>query len=135
MQEGQTDRTGKFAGDGAYDAFGFREILDEKTGQVVPPPKNAVAREGKEGKPLPGCLEQHNEAVEYIDRHGSKQWKAKQGCHKRSLNGTVMHRFKAISGDKPDARLMEGQLVEAKLECPTLNRFAGIAMPDSYKAA
>ncbi|GHT36816.1 hypothetical protein FACS189435_0550 [Bacteroidia bacterium] len=52
-----------------------------------------------------------------------------------AVNQLVEHRFKAISGDKPDARLMEGQLVEAKLKCLALNRFTGIAMPDSYKAA
>lgn len=135
MLEGQTGRTGKFAGDGAYDAFGFREVLGEKTEQVVPPPKNAIVRKGKEGKPLPGYLKQRNEAVEYINRHGSKQWKAKHGYHKRSLNETVMYRFKTIFGDKLDARLIESQLVEAKLKCLTLNRFTGIAMPDSYKVA
>ncbi|GHV52635.1 hypothetical protein FACS1894181_15880 [Bacteroidia bacterium] len=73
--------------------------------------------------------------VNNINRHGSKQWKAKHDCHKRSLNDTVMHRFKAISGDKLDARLMKDQPVEAQLKCLTLNRFTGIAMPDSYKAA
>ncbi|GHV51657.1 hypothetical protein FACS1894181_13830 [Bacteroidia bacterium] len=84
---------------------------------------------------MPGCLKQRNEAVEYINRHGSKQWKAKHGYHKRSLNETVMYRFKSIFGDKLDAMLMEIQIVEAKLKCLTLNRFTGIAMPDSYKVA
>ncbi|GHT37145.1 hypothetical protein FACS189435_1510 [Bacteroidia bacterium] len=133
--KGKRAGQGNLQGDGAYDAFGFREVLDEKTEQVIPPPKNAVIRKGKKGKPLSGCLKQRNEAVEYINRHGSKQWKAKHGCHKKSLNETVMHRFKAISGDKLDARLMEGQLVEAKLKCLILNRFTGIVMPDSYKVA
>ena len=135
MLEGQTGRIGKFAGDGAYDAFGFREILDRKTEQTIPPTKNAVVRKAKKGKPLPGYLKQRNEAVEYINKHGLKAWKQEKGYHKRSLNETVMYRFKTIFGDKLDARLIKNQQVEAKLKCQILNRFTGIGMPGSYKVA
>lgn len=47
-----------FKGDGAYDEFGFREILGDKVRQVIPPPKNGVVILSKKDKPVPKHLKQ-----------------------------------------------------------------------------
>jgi hypothetical protein len=80
-------------------------------------------------------LIQRNEAVEYIQKQGSKQWKMKQGYHQRSLNEVVMFRYKTIFGGKLDARIIENQRTEVKLKCMILNKFTGVGMPNSYKVA
>ena len=60
----------RFSGDGAYDDFGFREVLGSAVTQVIPPPKNAVIKKGAKKKTLPDFLKQRNEAVEYIQELG-----------------------------------------------------------------
>jgi hypothetical protein len=135
MLEGKTINVASFHGDGAYDDFSFREVLGTKIIQVIPPPKNAVIQKDKKNKPLPDYLIQRNQAVEHINKEDSKSWKEQQGYHRRSLNEVVMFRYKIIFGDELDARTIKNQETEAKLKCCILNKFTGIGMPDSYKAA
>jgi hypothetical protein len=135
MLEDKTKGISSFLGDGAYDDFEFREILGKDVRQIIPPPKNAVIQKAKKGKPLAEHLIERNDAVEYIQKHGSKQWKIEQGYHQRSLNEVVMFRYKTIFGGKLDARIIENQRTEVKLKCLILNKFTGTGMPDSYKIA
>jgi hypothetical protein len=143
MLEDKTKGISSFLGDGAYDDFGFREVLGKDIRQIIPPPKNAVIQKAKKGKPLAEHLIQRNEAVEYIQKHGLKQWKTEQGYHQRSLNEVVMFRYKTIFGDNLDAGIIENQRTEVKwllseaevLKCMILNKFTGTGMPDSYKVA
>ncbi len=96
--------TGNFAGDGACDKFGFREVLGSDILQIIPPPKNAVIQEGSKKTPLPDYPIQRNRAVEEINRHGSRRWKEENGYHRRSLNEVAMFRYKTIFGGELDAR-------------------------------
>jgi hypothetical protein len=135
MLEGKTDNIRSFHGDGAYDKFGFREVLGSGIEQIIPPPKNAVIQKAKGKKPLPDYLIQRNRAVEYINKNGSKSWKEQNGYHRRSLNEVVMFRYKTIFGGELDARTLKNQKTEVKLKCLTLNKFIGIGMPDAYKVS
>lgn len=133
--KGKTDNIHSFSADGAYDKFGFREVLGSGVIQVIPPPKNAVIQKGTKKKPLPDYLIQRNQAAEAINKHGSKRWKEENGYHRRSLNEVVMFRYKTIFGGESDARTLKNQQTEVKLKCLTLNKFIGIGMPDAYKAS
>jgi hypothetical protein len=133
MLKGKTGNLGSFKGNGAYDKFGFREVLGHKVRQVIPPPKNAVVTLPKKKKPVPEHLKQRNEPIEYIQKEGSKAWKEKEGYHQRSLNEVVMFRYKTIFGGGLKARKKENQCMEVKLKCMLLNQFTGMGMPDSYK--
>ncbi|GHV52150.1 hypothetical protein FACS1894181_14990 [Bacteroidia bacterium] len=96
MLEGKTGNIHSFHGDGAYDKFGFREVLGSGTEQIIPPPKNTVIQKAKGKKPLPDYLIQRNRAVEYINKRGSKSWKEQNDYHRRSLNEVLMFRYKTI---------------------------------------
>ena len=71
----------------------------------------------------------------YVQKHDLKRWKTEHKYHKRTLNETVMFRFKTIFGDKLDARVMENQKTEIPLKCLILNKFTGIGMPNYSKIA
>jgi hypothetical protein len=151
MLQDKTKGVSSFLGDGAYDDFEFRKVLgnastrlsNQRIRQIIPPPKNAIIQKAKKGKPLAEHLIERNDAVEYIQKHGSKQWKIEHGYHQRSLNeaviepcrNIVMFRYKTIFGGKFDARIIENQRTEVKLKGLILNKFTGIGMPDSYKVA
>ncbi|KAA6346735.1 hypothetical protein EZS27_005736 [termite gut metagenome] len=53
MLDGKTGNILRFHGDGAYDKFGFREVLGGGIEQIIPPPKNAVIQKANGKKPLP----------------------------------------------------------------------------------
>lgn len=135
MLKGRTGNIGSFHGDGAYDKFGFRQVLGHHVEQIIPPPKNAVVQKAKGKEPFPDYLAQRNRAVEYINKHGSKSWKEQNGYHRRSLNEVAMFRYKTIFGGELDARTTKNQKTEVKLKCWTLNKFIGIGMPNAYKAS
>jgi hypothetical protein len=135
MLSGKTENISTFHGDGAYDDIVFREFLGEEIQPIIPPPTNAIVKKPKKNEPLPQHIIKRNEAVEFIQKHGSKQWKIVHGYHKRNLNETVMFRYKTIFGGELDARTMENQKSEILLKCLILNKFTGIGMPDSYKVA
>ncbi len=133
MLKGKTGNLNSFKGDGAYDKFGFRQVLGDKVRQVIPPPKNGVVTLPKKKKPVPEHLKERNQAIEYIQKEGLNAWKEKEGYHQRSLNEVVMFRYKTIFGGELKARKIETQKAEVKLKCMLLNKFIGIGMPDSYK--
>lgn len=135
MLKGKTKRLKSFRGDGAYDNSAFRKTLGPGVQQIIPPPKNAVIKKATKKKPIVEHLQQRNEAVLFINEHGSKEWKIRNGYHKRSLNEVVMFRYKTIFGAEMNARKMDNQSVEAKLKCAILNKYTTTGMPVSYKAA
>jgi len=133
MLDGKAGRLKRFRGDGAYDDFDFRKILGADVQQIIPPPKNAVMQKGTKKKPLPPYLVKRNEAVQFINEHGSKEWKIQNACHQRSLNEVVMFCYKTIFGGEMNARKMDNQCAEAKLKCAILNKYTQIGMSVSYK--
>ncbi len=133
MLKGKTGNLNSFKGDGAYDKFGFREVLGDNVRQVIPPPKNGVVTLPKKRKPVGEHLKQRNQAIEYIQKEGLNSWKEKEGYHQRSLNEVVMFRYKTIFGGELKARKIENQINEVKLNCMLLNKFTGMGMPHSYK--
>jgi hypothetical protein len=58
-----------------------------------------------------------------------------QGYHQRSLNETVMFRYKTIFGGELKARMAANQTAEVILKCLLLNTFRETGMPDFYKVA
>jgi Transposase DDE domain. len=120
-------------GDGAYDKFFFREKLGNEVQQIIPPPRNAVLKNGMEKIPIPNYLVQRNKAVERIKEVGRKAWKEEINYHRRSLVETTMFRYKVIFGDKSTARIKENQETEAKIKCKILNVFTNMGMPKTTK--
>ncbi|RRD79562.1 hypothetical protein [Tannerella forsythia] len=133
LLKGKTSHIDRFIPDGAYDKFGFREFLGSDILQIIPPPKNAVIQKGTRKKPLPDYLIQGNGAVEVINQHGTKRWKKENGYHRQSLNEVAMFRYKTIFGGELNARTLEDQTTEIKLNCMVLNKFIGIGVPEAYK--
>jgi hypothetical protein len=62
--------------------------------QIIPPPKDAVLQKGTKKKPVKEYLRQRDQAVEFINSGGRKEWKIKEGYHRRSLNEVAMFRYK-----------------------------------------
>ena len=135
MLKGKTTHIHRFIADGAYDKFGFREILGSDVLQIIPPLKNAVIQKGSKKKLLHDYLIQRNGVVEAINKHVSKHWKKESGYHRQSLNEVAMFRYKTIFGGELDARTLENQTTEVKLKCMVLNKFIGIGMPEAYKVS
>lgn len=133
--EGKTEQLNSFTGDGAYDDFAFREVLGSRVKHIIPPPKDAVVHKGTKRKPVKAYLRQRNEAVEFIEGHGRKQWKIKEGYHQRSLNEVAIWRYKTSFTHQLSARKIENQQTEVALKCKILNSFRHQGMPLSYKAA
>ena len=50
--------------------------------QIITLPKNAVIQKDSKKKALPDYLIQRNQAVEEINRHGTKFWKEEKGYHR-----------------------------------------------------
>jgi hypothetical protein len=113
MLKGESAGIKGFKGDGAYDKFGFGEV-------VIPPPQNAAVCLSKRKKPLPEHLIQRNEAVKYIQEHGSGKWKEKQGYHRRSLNEIVMFRYKTVFGGGVNGPYRRKSDNRSKVEMPVI---------------
>lgn len=132
MLKEKVEKVKSFHGDGAYDDFSFRKTLGNVK-QIIPPPKDAIVHKGTKKAPLKEYLIQRNEAVEFIEGHDRKQWKIEKGYHRRSLNETVMFRYKTTFGGEMRARKRENQSTEVKIKCKILNIYKDVGMPISYK--
>lgn len=135
MIEGKTKKIESFRADGAYDDFSLREKLGASIQQIIPPPKDAVVHYGTQKKPLPDYLIQRNQAVESIQSIGRKEWKINSGYHQRSLNETVMFRYKISFGGEMTTRKMEHQKTEVNIKCHILNTHRRQGMPVAYQGA
>jgi transposase len=134
MLKGKAEKMSSFHGDGAYDDFEFRKILGDVK-QIIPPPKDAVVHHETKRKPLKEYLFQRNKAVEFMNKHDRKQWKINEEYHKRSLNETVMFRYKTTFGAQMQARKLENQQTEVLIKTKILNIYRDIGMPVSYRIA
>jgi hypothetical protein len=132
--KGKAEKIERFYGDGAYDDFSFRKILGDAK-QIIPPPKDAVVHQETKRKPLKEYLIQRNKAVEYINKHDRKQWKISEGYHQRSLNETVMFRYKTAFGGEMQARKIENQQTEVLIKSKILNIYRDVGIPMSYRVA
>ncbi len=135
LLKGKSSKLSSFRGDGAYDDFKLRQALGNEVKQIIPPPKDAVARKSTQNQPLPAYLQQRNEAVAFIQQQGSKAWKIKECYHQRSLSEVVMFRYKNTFSDKMSARKMENQKTEVELKCKILNQFRQQGWSVAYKVA
>mgnify|MGYP000013968051 CR=1 FL=1 len=135
MIEGKTQQISSFRGDGAYDDFSLRESLGVSIQQIIPPPKDAVIHYDTKKKPLADYLIQRNQAVESIHEIGRKEWKINSEYHERSLNETVMFRYKTSFGGEMTTRKMEHQKTEVNIKCHILNTYRRQGMPIAYKVA
>ena len=131
MLKDKQEKVKSFHGDGAYDSFGLRELLEDII-QVIPPPTNAVIHQAIKSKEH---LQQRNEAVAFIESHDRKRWKEKENYHRRSLNEVAMFRFKTSFGGELQARTFENQKTEVNIKCKILNVYRDVGMPVSYKVA
>ena len=119
------------AGDGGYDRGKvYQACLKRKIKNIlIPPQENAKIK-------LHGNLnsEPHprDENLRQIRKTTRKRWKEESGYHIRSLAETMMFRFKAILGDKLNARKLENQVTEFLTSVSIMNRITSLGMPDSY---
>lgn len=119
------------AGDGGYDKEKVYQACQKRKIKniLIPPQENAKIK-------LHGNLkaEPHprDENLRQIRRTSRKQWKEKSGYHVRSLAETMMFRFKAILGDKLNARKFENQVTEFLISASIMNKITNLGMPDSY---
>ncbi len=118
------------SGDGAYDKRKCYDAATQRGAKVtIPPRKDAVPWEQKEGEPP----HPRNENLQRIEEVGRKQWKQESGYHRRSLAETTMFRLKTIFGGRLRRRTFDNQAVELFLQCAALNRMIHHGKPESYK--
>lgn len=135
MLKDKTQKLNSFRGDGAYDDFSFREILGSEVKQIIPPPIDAVQQKATKRKPVKEYLKQRHQAVGFINSGGRKEWKIKEGYHRRSLNEVAMFGYKTAFTAKMSARKIDNQQREVALKCKILNLYRRQGMPLAYKAA
>jgi len=118
----------RFYGDGAYDPWKVRNLLEQQNiEQVIPPRRDAkIKRHGNSKQPR---LER-DDAIRDIRKYGRKGWKRRIGYHRRSLVETAMFRLKTIFGGRLKNRLIENQKAESRIRCKILNHFTILGLPD-----
>ena len=134
MLKDNITKLNSFRGDGAYDDFSFRQILGSEVKQIIPPPKDAVVQKATKRKPVKEYLKQRDQAVEFINKEGRKEWKIKEDYHQRSLNEVGMFRYKTTFTANMSARKLDNQQREVAIKCKILNIFNKQGMPLAYKA-
>lgn len=118
--------------DGAYDTVDcWDELIERGTCPIIPPRRNAVEWYLEQDGDLPDYP--RNRASQEIEKIGRKEWKIKNGYHRRSLSETAMFRFKTIHGRKLYSRKMDTQQTETKIKIKTLNIMTAQGMPVSVK--
>lgn len=118
--------------DGAYDTREFYQIVEEKGGEAIVPPRKG-ARIHREEKGLRG----RNNAILEIkglggDEEGRKLWKKLKGYHTRSLVETWISRFKRILGSMLRSRKESHQDAELGYKAKIMNKITSLGMPMSY---
>ena len=113
-----------FYGDGAYDRRPVYELLAKRNAYPIIPPR----RDAK----LDKAINDRNETIRQIERHGREKWKERIGYHRRSLAETAASRLKGTFGDRLKNREPPNQTTEAALRCKLLNWFVTLSMPLSF---
>jgi hypothetical protein len=113
-------RVDRFVADGAYDGTGVSDTLVAAFGPevdiIIPPPKNAV----------PGDNFQRNRHVEQIAARGRMAWQVATGYNQRSRIETQIGRWKAVIGDRLQARDFDNQICETRIAANALNRMTAL---------
>ena len=113
LLRGVEGKVRKCYGDGAYDKKKARKAVARAGGEaVIPPPKNAVRSKNNSVEMM-----ERNQAIDYIEQMGRKEWKQEAGYHRKSLSETAMHRYKMTIGNTLAARKMENQITEVRVGC------------------
>ncbi|MCG7564651.1 IS5 family transposase [Pseudoalteromonas sp. McH1-42] len=108
--------------DGAYDTRGcYAEVSAKKVAAVIPSRRNAQLWEDGHAR---------NNAITLKKHIGGSEWKKCVNYHQRSLAETAMYRYKQLMGDKLVSRGCNPQHTEAMIKVKTLNRMAGLGMPE-----
>ena len=94
---------------------------------LIPPKKNAQL------KPKVGVLRERNRNIRSRGRLGRRQWHTKSGYSRRSLVENTIFRYKSIIGRTMRSRTLQGQRVEARVGCRTLNAMTALGMPKSHQ--
>lgn len=108
-------------------------MLNKHGAKVAIPPRKG-ARIWRHGN---SKAERHvrDENLRHIRKAGRKQWKKESNYHRRSLAETPVFRFKAICGDRLQARQVNNQCKELLRKTAILNRMTHLGMPDTIKIA
>jgi hypothetical protein len=118
--------------DGAYDKDAGYEALESHTDArsprvLIPPKRNARV------KPEVSILRERNRNIRSRARLGKRQWHTKSGYSRRSLVKNTIFRYKRIIGRTMRNRTLQGQRVEARVGCRTLNAMTALGMPKSHQ--
>lgn len=108
-------------GDGAYDTRECYDVIHQRGGTAVVPPRDNAAY-WEAGHP-------RNEAVSQCRKDSRAEWKKRVGYHRRSVAETAMYRYKQLIGATLAARLPETQGTEAYIGVAVLNRMNTLGMP------
>lgn len=120
--EGELDQ---ITGDGAYDTHdAYAVSIKHGAKPCFPPRINAIRHQASDE-----AWRLRNHAVSHVIYHGLKDWKQKQGYHRRSLAETAMFRFKQILGGAVQARTFDRQAREIGVKCLVMNKMTGLGMP------
>lgn len=125
-----TDPIAQIDADGAYDTSCCYDFIEAR-GVVagIPPQRNAnICFHDNRKTPR----HQRDENLRKICLVGRAKWKRLVGCHRRSLAGITMFRFKTAFGSRVSSRKMNRQVNEFQVQCLVLNRMIQVAKPDSY---
>lgn len=121
----------KLAGDGAYDKLKVYEACREEGIKTIaiPPQRNAkiLFHGNRKEKPHPRDVN-----LRLIRKSSRASWKKGIDYHVRSIGENTYFRWKAIFGDKLNARKVENQETEARIKAVILNKMRLLGMPDSY---
>jgi hypothetical protein len=94
---------------------------------LIPPKKNAPV------KPEVAALRERNRNIRSRARLGKREWHTRSGYSRRSIVENTAYRHKTIIGAAMRSRTLQGQRVEARVGCRTLNTMAGLGMPESHR--
>jgi transposase len=114
--------------DGAYDGETVYEAVAErhpKAAVIIPPRCTAVS-----GGTTTTQRDRH---LATIAKHGRMNWQRSSGYNRRSLAETAVYRYKTVIGQRPHARTLRNQRIEAKIGCNAINQMTKLGMPISVR--
>jgi hypothetical protein len=111
-------------GDGAYHTKDLHRLVHAKGGHLLAPPPVNAQRWRACSRQEAAAFAFRNAQLTPLQRLGRTEWKKRSGCSRRSYVEAMMHRLKALTGDRLAARTFERQKVEVRLRCKALNATA-----------
>ena len=114
-------------GDGGYDYVSCYEVIAERKGRAVIPPRRTGRLHPRDDR-----LRAGDKNLRRIRKVGLRKWKRQSRYHRRSLVETTMKRVKTIFGSGMSSRRYNNQATEERVRCAALNRMTKLGMPESY---